>query len=302
VRKNSGGILYSLVYGHVIAEQIDPVEKKPLFHFLPSTLTYSIATVGCNLTCLNCQNHSIAHFDIARAGVVPGTIVSPEQVVSRAVDAGCRSISFTYTEPTIYFEYALDVARLSRQAGLRNIFVSNGYITPEALDLIAPYLDAANIDLKGFSEEFYQSVTGGSLSQVLECICDYHSRGIWLELTTLLIPGKNDDRDSLEGIAGFIADRLGDEVPWHISRFFPNYRMTDLPATPLVTLDEAAAIAERAGLQYVYLGNVPGRDENTRCFNCGAVCIWRNGYHADLSGIQCGTCRHCAAVLPGVWI
>jgi pyruvate formate lyase activating enzyme len=301
VRKNFDGTLRSLVYGRVVAEHIDPVEKKPLFHFLPGSMTYSIATVGCNFRCLNCQNYSIAQFDAGKSSRLPGELLEPEEVVRRALQSGCRSISYTYTEPTIFFEYALDVARLAHQAGLKNIFVSNGYITPKALDVIAPFLDAANIDLKGFTEEFYQRVAGAHLAEVLECIIDYHRRGIWIEITTLVIPGENDDREQLDGIATFITDKLGRDVPWHISRFFPQFKMTDHSSTPPATLSGAAAIAAKAGLRYVYEGNVQSGREDTICPSCGTTVFQRRGFQVQTSGLFTGRCVNCTVEITGHW-
>lgn len=301
VRKNVDGTLYSLVYGHVVAEHVDPVEKKPLYHFLPGSLSYSIATVGCNFRCLNCQNYEIAQYDVVGSGRIPGELLEPEEIVRRAVQSGCRSISYTYTEPTIFFEYALDVARLACEAGLKNIFVSNGYITSEALDVIAPFLHAANIDLKGFSEDFYQRVTGAHLNEVLGCISDYRRRGIWIEITTLLIPGENDDREQVEGIARFIADKLGSDVPWHISRFFPQYKMTDHQATPPALLSDAVDIGLKAGLRYVYEGNIQGGREDTICPSCGASVLRRQGFHTLTSGFEEGRCGACATEIAGIW-
>lgn len=301
VRKNSDGTLFSLVYGHVVAEHVDPVEKKPLYHFLPDTLTYSIATVGCNFRCLNCQNYTIAQYDVAGSGRVPGEQLEPEEIVRRAVKAGCRSISYTYTEPTIFFEYALDVAKLACQVGLKNIFVSNGYISSEALKVIAPYLHAANIDLKGFSEDFYQRVTGAHLAGVLECLSDYRRHGIWLEVTTLLIPGENDDREQVEGIARFIADTLGNDVPWHISRFFPQYKMTDHTATPPELLSDAVDIGLKAGLRYVYEGNIQGGREDTVCPSCGSTVLRRRGFNTSPSCLNDGRCGACSTEIAGVW-
>lgn len=301
VRKNIDGTLFSLIYGYIVAEHVDPVEKKPLFHFLPGSTTYSIATVGCNFRCLHCQNHDIAQFDIERGGRIPGYYVAPGEIVKRALNSGCRSISYTYTEPTIFFEYALDVARLAFQAGLKNIFVTNGYITPEALELITPFLHAANIDLKGFSEGFYSRVAGATLREVLECICDYKRRGIWIEITTLIIPGENDDRAQLEGIAGFIADTLGVDIPWHISRFFPHYKMPCYPVTASEKISEASEIAKKAGLHYVYEGNISNGHENTCCPMCGKHAIRRQGFHVLTSGLESGRCHGCAAKISGIW-
>jgi pyruvate formate lyase activating enzyme len=301
VRENRDGMLVSLVYGMVVAEHVDPVEKKPLFHFQPGTLTYSIATVGCNFRCRHCQNHSIAQYDPDAAGHVEGHYVTPEEVVRRAVQSGCHSISYTYTEPTIFFEYALDVARLASGAGLKNIFVTNGYITPEALDAIAPYLDAANIDLKGFDANFYERIVGARLDGVLECIRDYHRRGIWIEITTLVIPGENDSDDQLNGTAAFIASELGTHVPWHISRFFPQYRMTDRAATPPDLLARAVEAGKRNHLHYLYVGNYAGGLENTDCPGCGATVIRRQGYHVLANSIDKGACRTCGTEIAGQW-
>jgi len=301
VRENRDGTLFSLVYGRLVAEHVDPVEKKPLFHFLPDSSTYSIATIGCNFRCLHCQNYSIAQHAPDDRGNVPGESVPPREIVARALQAGCQSISYTYTEPTIFLEYALDVARLAAEAGLKNIFVTNGYITPEALDAIAPFLHAANIDLKGFSEAFYHRVVGARLSEVLECIRDYHRRGIWIELTTLVIPGENDDLAELEGIAAFIAHELGLDVPWHISRFFPQYKMTNHGATPPGTLDRAVEAGRRVGLRYVYEGNIAGGREDTVCHACGRIVLRRSGFQVVEDNLRDGTCGQCGTRIAGVW-
>lgn len=301
VRENQAGTLVSLVYGRVVAEQADPIEKKPLFHVLPGTSSYSIATVGCNFRCRHCQNHTIAQYEPEALGTVPGRPASPEEIVARAIRAGCRSISYTYTEPTIFLEYALETARMAASAGLKNIFVTNGYITPEALDAIAPWLDAANIDLKGFSADFYSRVAGARLDEVLDCIRDYRRHGIWIEITTLIIPGENDDRDQLEGIASFIADELGRDVPWHISRFFPQHRMADRPPTPAPTLALAVEIGQRAGLRFIYEGNLTGGRENTNCPGCGDTVLQRSGYDVEMSKLADGSCMRCGAKIAGVW-
>ncbi|HEY4743251.1 MAG TPA: AmmeMemoRadiSam system radical SAM enzyme [Desulfuromonadaceae bacterium] len=301
VRENREGTLFSLVYGRVVAEHADPIEKKPLFHYLPASRSYSIATVGCNFRCRHCQNYTIAQHAPDANGGVPGRTIAPEEIVARALAAGCRSISYTYTEPTIFLEYALDVARLASKAGLKNIFVTNGYITPEALDAVAPFLDAANIDLKGFSEGFYQRVVGARLDEVLECIRDYHRRGIWIELTTLVIPGENDDPAELEGIAAFIAQELGPDVPWHISRFFPQHRMTDLGPTPAATLSRAVEAGHRAGLRYIYEGNIAGGREDTACSGCGRLVVRRSGFRVLADDLRDGACRQCGTRVAGVW-
>ncbi|GFE60511.1 AmmeMemoRadiSam system radical SAM enzyme [Geobacter sp. AOG2] len=301
VRENRTGQLMSLVYGRIVAEHVDPVEKKPLFHVLPGTESYSIATVGCNFRCRHCQNHTIAQYEPRAAAEIPGHPTTPQQIVERALESGCRSISYTYTEPTIFCEYALDCARLASAAGLKNIFVTNGYITPRALDAVAPFLDAANIDLKGFSDDFYQRVVGAQLGEVLECIRDYHRRGIWIEITTLVIPGENDSDDQLNGIARFIADELGCDVPWHISRFFPQYRMTDREPTPSASLTRAVEAGRRAGLHFLYVGNQVGGRENTDCPACGAMVISRGGFQIFDNRLVGKVCPQCGAGLAGIF-
>jgi pyruvate formate lyase activating enzyme len=301
VRENRDGVLYSLIYGRVVAEHVDPIEKKPLFHVLPGSRSYSVATVGCNFRCLHCQNYSISQ---PEEEIVEnsGSFVAPETIVERALATGCRSISYTYTEPTIFFEYAYETAVLARAAGLKNIFVTNGYITNDALAAIAPFLDAANIDLKGFSESFYREVVGASLTEVLDCIREYKRLGIWLELTTLIIPNRNDSEDELRGIAEFIATELGPETPWHVTQFYPTYRLTGEPRTPLATLRAARRIGLDAGLRYVYEGNVPGEGgENSCCPSCGGLLVKRYGYIIEKNLIARGHCPGCGLEIDGIW-
>jgi pyruvate formate lyase activating enzyme len=301
VRENRDGILYSLVYGRAVAEQVDPIEKKPLFHFLPGSRSYSVATVGCNFRCMHCQNYSISQPQAASVEN-SGSFVAPEEIVKRALAAGCQSISYTYTEPTIFFEYAYETAVLARAAGLKNVFVTNGYITSEALALIAPFLDAANIDLKGFSAHFYREVVGASLDEVLDCIREYKRLGIWLEITTLVIPNRNDNEDELRGIAEFIVSELGPQTPWHVTQFYPTYRLTGEPRTPLATLRTARSIGLDAGLNYVYEGNVPGEGgENSCCPSCGVLLIKRYGFIIEKNLLARGTCPGCGRAVDGVW-
>lgn len=301
VRQNEGGILRTLVYGRSVASNIDPIEKKPLFHLLPGSLSYSVATVGCNFRCLHCQNYQIAQWP-AEKGTIPGEAMSPDEIVARAVDSGCRSISYTYTEPTIFYEYAFDTAVLAHQAGLKNVFVTNGYTTPEALEQIAPYLDAANVDLKSFSESFYRDLTGASLDGVLATLKDYKRLGIWIEVTTLIIPNHNDDREQLQQIAEFIAIELGVETPWHVTAFYPTYKMTNEPPTPVETLAVARQIGIDAGLQFVYTGNIPGADgENTICPKCGKIVVGRHGFRLTENSLEGGICTYCRAPLAGIW-
>jgi pyruvate formate lyase activating enzyme len=300
VRENRGGTLHTLVYGKAIAEHADPIEKKPLYHVMPGSMSYSVATVGCNFRCLHCQNYTISQpvHDTLR---ITGIDLPPEEIVARALASGCRSIAYTYTEPTIFFEYAYDTAVLAKKAGLRNIFVTNGYITPEALACIRPFLDAANIDLKGFSERFYTEVVHAMLKEVLDSIVEYKRQGIWIELTTLVIPGWNDSDEDLRGIAGFIADKVGKETPWHVSAFHPTFKMIDRPRTPLDTLRRARHIGLEAGLRYVYEGNVPGEGgENTYCPSCGETLIERHGFYLEHNSIEMGKCPACAAIIDGI--
>jgi pyruvate formate lyase activating enzyme len=256
VRRNVDGTLYTQVYGEVIASHVDPIEKKPLHHFLPGSLSYSIATLGCNFRCGFCQNWQISQSNKRDSSEIPGYELKPEEVIREAVKAGCKSISYTYTEPTVYFEYAYNTAKLARAAGLKNIFVTNGYMTKEALKMINPYLDACNVDLKSFSDKFYKNICGGSLGPVLDSIRLMKELGIWVEVTTLIIPKKNDSKKELNDIAMFIAG-LDKDMPWHVSRFHPDYEFEDHAPTPLKTLKMACDIGRRAGLKHVYPGNVP---------------------------------------------
>ncbi len=300
VRENRDGILYSLVYNKVIARHVDPIEKKPLFHFHPGSRSYSVATPGCNFKCLFCQNADIAQMP-RDAKYIAGEPFAPESIVEEALKYGCGSISYTYTEPTVFFELAFDTAKLAHEAGLKNVFVTNGYITPEALNIIRPYLDAANIDLKGFSADFYLKVCGAKLELVLEAIRNYHEAGIWIELTTLVIPNHNDSEGELRGIARFIAS-LNPEIPWHVSRFYPTYRLTDQPPTPLSTLSLARKIGTEEGLKYVYEGNAPGHGgEDTKCPACGRVLITRHGNIMTGNYTKNGVCE-CGQAIPGVGI
>jgi pyruvate formate lyase activating enzyme len=251
VRENREGILYSLVYGKIVAKHIDPIEKKPLFNFLPKTETYSISTVGCNFRCLFCQN-----FDISQPTEIIGIDTTPEEVVSEAIKYNCPSISYTYTEPTVFFEFAYDTAKLAKQKGLKNIFVTNGYMSSSALQTIQPYLDAANVDLKSMSDGFYRKICGGSLQPVLNNLKEMIKLKIWVEVTTLIIPGLNDSEEELSNIARFIKDELGENVPWHVSAFFPTYKMLDRPCTPPETVRWARDLGKKIGLQHVYTGNI----------------------------------------------
>jgi pyruvate formate lyase activating enzyme len=300
VRENRDGRLMCRAYGAVAAAGLDPIEKKPLFHVDPGSLAYSIATVGCSFHCVFCQNWEIAQ--APRLGLrIPERPMSPAQVVVEARQVHARSIAYTYVEPTVFLEYALDTARLARRAGLRNVFVTDGYATPEAIDLLAPVLDAANVDLKSFDDGFYRRLCGARLAHVLEAITAMRRAGIWLELTTLVIPGHNDTDPELRDLTRWIVDTLGPATPWHVSRFFPAHRMLDVPPTPPATLLRAADLGREAGLHYVYVGNAPQLGlEDTRCAGCGRVVIERTGYLARSRLRPDGTCPACRRPLEGL--
>ena len=300
VRENRDGTLYSLVYDKVIAQNIDPIEKKPLFHFQPGSMSYSIATPGCNFRCRHCQNADISQLPHDHGGVVLGEEVSPSAIVAAALKTRCKSISYTYTEPTIYFELAYETALLAVEAGLKNVFVTNGYSTPDALGVIRPYLHAANIDLKGFTDDFYKNICGARLQPVLDAIRLYKEFGIWIEITTLVIPGHNDSDEELRDIARFIRS-VGEEIPWHVTRFHPTYKLTDQPRTPLATLKRAQQIGFEAGLRYVYEGNIPGEGENTVCWSCKKSLVKRIGFSVEENKVKEGKCSYCSAVIDGVW-
>jgi pyruvate formate lyase activating enzyme len=302
VRENEAGILKTLVYGQLIARHVDPIEKKPLFHFLPGSRSYSIATVGCNFRCRFCQNADIAQMPTDREGIIMGDSYTPQEVVAAAQKAGCRSISYTYTEPTVFFEFAYETAKLAHRNGIRNVFVTNGYMTSEALDMIEPYLDAANVDLKAFTDRYYKELCGAKLKHVQATLKLMTARGIFVEVTTLIVPGLNDDPSELNDLAAFLAKQLGPHIPWHISRFHPTYKLTDRPPTPVKTLSMAREIGLKAGLRYVYTGNVPGdTGENTYCYHCGKMVVERCGFQVGKMHIKNGRCDYCDTAIDGVW-
>ncbi len=299
VRENRNGILYTLVYGKVISRSVDPIEKKPLFHFIPGSSTYSIATVGCNFCCGNCQNWQISQIPKPQRPIM-GDEVLPEEIVKDAKQQNCESIAYTYTEPVIFMEYAYDIAKLALKDKIKNVFVTNGYIAEEVLQKIAPYLHAANIDLKSLSDDFYRQNCGARLKPVLEAIKLHKKLGIWIEITTLIISTLNDSEENLKDIAEFIHD-VGAEIPWHVSRFYPTFEMIDFPITPIETLRKAREIGLEVGLRYVYQGNVPGEGENTYCYNCGELLIERYGYRVTKNKIIDSICPHCDVEIDGVW-
>ncbi len=300
VRLNENGKLYSLIYGFPITENIDPIEKKPLFHFQPGTLSYSIATAGCNFRCEHCQNYSISQLPLIERSI-RGQKSSPEQIVQRAIDSGCSSIAYTYTEPTIFYEFALDIAVLATESGLKNIFVTNGYINPEPLKKIKPYLHGANIDLKSFSDDFYRKICKAKLQPVLDSIKLYYQMNIWIEITTLVIPSLNDSAEELNKIAEFIAG-IDRNIPWHVSAFFPTYKMIDKEPTSPQILMQAREIGLQKGLKFVYTGNIPGQDgEKTFCPSCGKEIISRSGYSISNIEIDEGKCKYCGHKIFGIW-
>ncbi len=301
VRENHGGILYTRVYDRVIAQNVDPIEKKPLFHFLPASRSFSIATVGCNFHCRFCQNWQISQLP-RDTQEVSGLESSPQDIVELALRSRCDIIAYTYTEPTIFFELAYDTAWLATRHGLKNIFVSNGYMTAEALRAIQPYLHAANIDLKGFDDKRYRRLCGARLQPVLDSIRLTRESGIWLEVTTLIIPGHNDGAEELRQIALFLKT-IGAEIPWHLSAFFPSHRMLEAPPTPRETLLRAWHIGREAGLRYVYCGNLyDSAHEDTSCYQCGETLIRRSGFCVEYNGLDRGRCPSCHVVQDGVWL
>lgn len=300
VRENKDGILYTLVFGTLIAGNIDPIEKKPFFHVYPGSRSYSIATVGCNFGCTFCQNADISQ--MPRTSImIMGDETDPETVVARARENGCRTIAYTYTEPTVYFETALETSKIASREGLKNVFVTNGFMSEQALNTITPYLAAANVDLKSFSDAFYKRECGARLQPVLDTLKRMKEKGIWVEITTLLIPELNDSPEELKEIAGFIFG-LGSETPWHISRFHPQYKMLNRTATPVKSLHRACEIGKEAGLNYVYSGNVPGdQGENTYCSNCSMLLIHRYGYRIIDNKLTGDLCPACGKKLEGIF-
>ncbi len=309
VRENQDGRLYSLVYGQAAALGIDPVEKKPLFHFLPGSFAFSLGTLGCNFSCLNCQNWEISQLGNQKwkrktySRLFWGEKLTPPQIVNLALQNQCPSIAYTYNEPTVFLEYALETMKLARRAGLKNIWVSNGFMSDKTLDLILPYLDAANIDIKSSEEKFYQQVCGAKLAPVLKNCQRLVKEGVWLEVTTLVIPTLNDKITVLNNIAAFIKEKLGDAVPWHLSAFSPiiSWKLKDLPATPPAIIRKARQEALKRGLKYVYAGNLGlSSDDNTLCPACGQLVFKRQGYAVKRFDKN-GHCPKCDQKIAGWW-
>ncbi|MFZ0034997.1 MAG: AmmeMemoRadiSam system radical SAM enzyme [Sedimentisphaerales bacterium] len=300
VRKNIDGVLYSLNYYKVCSANPDPIEKKPLYHFQPGSSSFSIATMGCNFRCEFCQNWQISQA-VIEDGQIDGQAISPDKIVAAAVHSGCKSIAYTYTEPTIFMELCNDCGRLAKKKGLANVFVSNGYQTVEAIDFTRDWLDGINVDLKAFSEDYYKRLCKAHLKPVLDTL-KYIAKEtkIWLEITTLLVLGENDSGDELKRLAEFIVNEVGADVPWHISRFHPQYKYLDSVSTPAEALERAEAIGKAAGLHYVYLGNVPGsKSESTFCYKCGRILIERFGYHMAANNIKNSCCPDCGTKIAG---
>lgn len=298
VRENRDGRLYTSAFGRTVSKNVDPIEKKPLFHFFPGSTSYSIATHGCNFHCQYCTNWQVSQLSNERFETVSDAS-SPEQIIDAALRAGCESIAYTYVEPTIFFEYLDEIARLARAAGLLNVFKTNGFMTPEMLKVARPYLDAANVDLKAFQEKTYQSF-GGALHPVLDSLKMMKAMGVWLEISTLVIPGINDEPTELANMANFIVQELGTNTPWHIARFFPAYGMEHLPPTPVSTLHEARNIGWEAGLRYVYLANLLEQgSQDTHCHHCGYQLVKRRGQELLENRIEGDRCPACHGQIPG---
>ena len=300
VRINKDGALYTLGYGNPIAVHVDPIEKKPFFHVLPGECAFSIAVAGCNMRCLFCQNWQISQ---AKPDETQNYNMSPEEVVSEAKKSGCKFIVYTYTEPTVFYEYMLDIAKLAKENGLKNGMHSCGYINPEPLKELLKYMDAVNIDLKGFNKAFYNRMgMMAELEPVLETIKAIRKQGVWLELTNLLISGENDDPQEIKKMCLWIKENLGDDVPVHFSRFMPAFKLQNLPPTPINKLEEAYRIAKEVGLKYIYIGNVPGSlQENTYCPNCKKLLVGRLGYEITENNIKDGHCKFCGYKISGIW-
>ncbi len=302
VRENRDGTLVSLVYDRLISANPDPIEKKPLFHYLPGSQSFSIATVGCNMRCLHCQNADISQWPHLHPDEsLPGENMGAEAVVKAAIDSGCHSIAYTYTEPTIAMEFYLEVMKVAKRRGIGNVFVSNGFMTRQSATIAASLLSANNIDLKG-DDEFYKTICGARRGPVEETIKIMKDAGVWVEVTTLIIPGHNDSQEVLTGIARFIAS-VDRHMPWHVTRFHPTYKLTDADVTPLETLEGAVQIGKAAGLSHIYSGNVHGAgQENTCCHSCGKLLIRRSGFMLDEINIGVdGKCSDCDTTQMGVW-
>ncbi|MFA5147394.1 MAG: AmmeMemoRadiSam system radical SAM enzyme [Candidatus Omnitrophota bacterium] len=299
VREPKDGVLYAMSYGKVCSAHVDPIEKKPLFHFLPGTNAFSVSTAGCNYRCKSCQNWQISQF---APEAVYNDYLEPSDIVAQSVRTGCPTIAYTYTEPVIFYEYMLDTSKLAKGRGLRNMCHSNGSFNPKPLEELSLYIDAANIDLKGFSQDFYSDFAAGYLDRTLDNLKILKKNRVWLEITNLVVPTLNDDMAKMKDMCAWICDALGPDVPLHLSRFWPSHKLTHLYPTPQETLEKARETALASGLRYVYIGNVPGlAAENTYCHNCGKTVIGRSGYTITEKHMKSGACEWCGTKIPGVW-
>ncbi len=299
VRENLDGVYYTLVYGRAVAAHVDPIEKKPLFHFLPGTTAFSIATAGCNMECKFCQNWDISQF---RPEQVRSMELFPEDVASLARARSCASIAYTYSEPVIFYEYMLDSAVEGHKRGVRSVMISNGYILEEPLRELLPHLDAVKVDLKAFTDSFYQRLCAGRLQPVLDALRWIREQGTWLEIVDLIIPGQNDGEAEIRELCRWVVRELGPDVPLHFSQFHPTYRITNLPRTPVSTLERCFRIAKEEGAHFVYLGNVPGLGyEDTVCPGCASTVVRRIGYTVLANTLKDGACPSCGRSIPGVW-
>jgi pyruvate formate lyase activating enzyme len=291
--------LYTLAYGNPCSANVDPIEKKPLYHFLPGTRAYSVATAGCNLVCLNCQNWTISQTSPDKTR---NYNLMPDKVVSECISKSCKSIAYTYSEPITFYEYSFDTASLAKKAGIKNILKSNGYIYPDPLKKLCTVIDAANIDLKAFNESTYLKLSGGKLQPVLDSLKIYRDMGVWLEITNLIVPTWTDDLDQIRKMCRWLNENGFKKVPVHFSRFYPTYKLEQLPPTPVDTLNKAVKIASEEGLIYIYTGNVPGSEiSDTKCPGCGNTLIVRQGYNIAENSIKDGRCNKCNRIIEGVW-
>ncbi len=299
VRENRDGTYYTLVHSRPCTYHVDPIEKKPLFHVLPGSLAFSIATAGCNVNCKFCQNWEISQ---ARPEQIRSIYMPPKKVASMAAEQGCQSIAYTYSEPVIFFEYMADTAVAGHDEGVKSVVITGGYISPEPLQELCKLVDAIKVDLKSYSETFYRDIVNGELKPILDALVTMRSAGMWTEIVYLVIPTLNDSDAELQGVSRWIRQNLGLDVPVHFTRFHPQYLIKNLPPTPVSTLDRAKEIADAEGLHYVYVGNVPGhKAESTYCPGCGRVVIKRVGYTIQSVDIDNGACKHCNHEIPGVW-
>jgi pyruvate formate lyase activating enzyme len=299
VRENRGGSYYTLVHSRVCAYHNDPIGKKPFHHFLPRTMAFSIATAGCNLDCRYCQNWQISQ---ARPEEVRNHDLSPRAVVDMARARGAPTIAYTYTEPVVFYEYMYETASLAKKEGLRNVMVSNGYIEEEPLRELCDVLDAVKVDLKSFSDDFYREICGGELQPVLDTLLTLKKIGIWYEIVVLLVPTLNDSDAEIDSMTSWIVDHLGPDVPVTFSRFYPSYKLVNVPPTPVSSLERAVAIARKNGVGFAYGGNIPGHKSGfTYCPKCGRPVIKRIGPKVLFDGLKDGRCRFCGRKIPGVW-